>query len=34
MLQNEYLLKDTLSFVEIMKNDILHPDKEYMSYDI
>ena len=27
--QNEYVIKDTLLFVEIIKNDILDPDEEY-----
>ena len=31
--QNENVFKDTLSFVEIIKNYILDLDKEYVSYD-
>ena len=30
--QNEYVIKDTLLFVEIIKNDILDPDEEYFLW--
>ena len=32
--QNEYVIKDTLLFAEISKNDKLDPDEEYVSYDV
>ena len=32
--QNEYVIKDTLSFAEIIKNDTSDPDEEYVSYDV
>ena len=32
--QNEYVIKDTLLFAEIIKNDTLDPDEEYVSYDV
>ena len=31
---NDYVIKDTLTFVEIIKNDVLDPDEEYVSYDV
>ena len=34
MAQNEYVIKDTLLFAEIIKNDTLDPDEEYVSYDV
>ena len=32
--QNEYVIKDTLLFAEIIKNHTLDRDEEYMSYDV
>ena len=32
--QNEYVLKDTLLFAEMIQNDILDPEEEYVSYDV
>ena len=32
--QNEYVIKDTLLFAKIIKNDILDPEEEYVSYDV
>ena len=32
--QTEYVTKDTLLFVEMMENDILSPEEEYVSYDV
>ena len=32
--QNEYVIKDTHLFVEIIKNDILDPEEEYVSYNV
>ena len=32
--QNEYAIKDTLLFVEMIKNDILDPEEEYVFYDV
>ena len=29
--QNEYVIKDALSFAEMIKNDILDPEEEYVS---
>ena len=31
---NYYVIKDTLTFAEIIKNDVLDPKKEYVSYDV
>ena len=30
----DYVIKDTLRFVEIIKSDVLDPDEEYVSYDL
>ena len=32
--QNEYVLKDTLLFAEMIQNDILDPEEEHVSYDV
>ena len=32
--QNEYVIKDALSFAELIKNDILDPEEEYVSQDM
>ena len=32
--QNEYVIKDTLLFAEMIKYDILDPEEEYVSYDV
>ena len=31
---NDYVIKDTLRFAEIIQNDVLDPDEEYVSYDV
>ena len=31
---NDYVIKDTLTFAEIIKNDVLDPKEEYVSYDV
>ena len=31
---NEYVVKDTLLFAKIIRNDILDPEEEYVSYDV
>ena len=31
---NEYVISDTLTFPDIIKNDVLPPDEEYVSYDV
>ena len=31
--QNNYVIKDTHTFAEIIKNGVLDPDEEYVSYD-
>ena len=31
---NDYVIKDTLTFVEITKNDVLDPKEEYISYEV
>ena len=31
---NDYLIKDTLTFAEIIKNDVLDPNEEYVSYSV
>ena len=32
--QKEHVIKDTLLFPKIIKNDILDPEEEYVSYDV
>ena len=32
--QSKYVIKDTLLFAEIINNDILDPNEEYVSYDV
>ena len=31
---NDYLIKDTHTFAEIIKDDVWDPNKEYVSYDV
>ena len=31
---NDYVIKDTLTFAEMIKNDVLDPKEEYVSYDV
>ena len=31
---NDYVIKDTLTITEIIKNDVLDPDEEYVWYDV
>ena len=31
---NDYVIKDTPTFAEIIKNDVLDPNEEYVSYDV
>ena len=31
---SDYVIKDTLTFAEIIKNDVLDPKEEYVSYDV
>ena len=31
---NDYRIKDTLTFAEIIKNDVLDPNEEYVSYSV
>ena len=33
LVQNNYVIKDTHTFAEIIKNGVLDPDEEYVSYD-
>ena len=32
--RNDYFIKDTLTFAEIIKSDVLDPDEEYISHDV
>ena len=32
--QSDYVIKDTLLFAEMIKNDVLDPEEEYVSYDV
>ena len=34
LVHNDYVIKDTLTFAEIIKNDVLDPKEEYVSYDV
>ena len=34
LVHNGYVIKDTLTFAEIIKNDVLDPNEEYISYDV
>ena len=31
---NDYVIKDTHTFAEIIKDDVWDPNKEYVSYDV
>ena len=31
---NDYVIKDTLTFAEIIKSNVLDPNEEYVSYDV
>ena len=31
---NDYVIKDTRTFAEIIKDDVLDPNEEYVSYDV
>ena len=31
---NDYVIKDTLTFAEITKNDVFDPKEEYNSYEV
>ena len=31
---NDYVIKDTLAFAEIIKNDVLDPTEDYVSYHV
>ena len=31
---NDYFIKDTLTFAEIIISDVLDPNEEYVSYDV
>ena len=31
---SDYVIQDTLTFAEIIKNDVLDPKEEYVSYDV
>ena len=33
LVHNDSVINDTLTFAEIIKNDVLDPDEEYVSYD-
>ena len=34
LVHNGYVIKDTLTFAEIIKSDVLDPDEKYVSYDL
>ena len=34
LVHSDYVIKDTLTFAEIIKNDVLDPKEEYVSYDV
>ena len=34
LVHNNYVINDTLTFAKIMKNDVLDPKEEYVSYDV
>ena len=34
LVHNDYVSKDTPTFAEIIKNDVLDPSEEYVLYDV
>ena len=34
LVHNDYVIKDTITFAEIIKSDVLDPKEEYVSYDV